>query len=300
MNDRFTRRHFLRLGGLAAGSLYLTSLSPVGATARVRAVRQQLVRRGAPKNVVIIGAGLAGLTAAYELTEAGHDVTILEAQTRPGGRVRTIRAPFADGLYAEVGAGRIPDNHDWTLKYVEQFGLELAPFYPTSQRFTTFLRDTRIPVPLGTPPDLSQFPVELTAEERAMGLDGLFEKAFAEVLAQTHQSIWPPESLKPYDQMTIGAFLATRGFSPDVTEALGFQAFEGHSALEVIGLLGSGHGGKVMSKTVGGNDRLPNAFGDTACRQDSLWRGRRSHRAEWGGRSRDLSGSRPLPDRHRR
>ena len=199
MNNRLTRRDFLRLSSLAAGSLYMAPFSPVMATPG------QPIRRGASTNVVIIGAGLAGLTAAYELTEAGHNVTILEARTQPGGRVRTLRAPFADGLHAELGAGRIPDNHDWTLKYVKHFGLELAPFYPTNQDFTTFLRDTRIRVPPGTPPDLSKFPVDLTDEERARGLDGLFEQAFAEALDHAHDpSVWPPEALKPYDQMRSG------------------------------------------------------------------------------------------------
>ncbi len=61
-----------------------------------------LIRQGPSKHIVIIGAGLAGLTAAYELTQAGHTVTVLEAQTTPGGRVRTLRAPFTDGLYAEL------------------------------------------------------------------------------------------------------------------------------------------------------------------------------------------------------
>jgi uncharacterized protein with NAD-binding domain and iron-sulfur cluster len=49
--------------------------------------------------VIVVGAGLAGLAAAYELTLRGHDVTVLEAQSRPGGRVHTLREPFADGLY---------------------------------------------------------------------------------------------------------------------------------------------------------------------------------------------------------
>jgi len=49
--------------------------------------------------------------AAYELTHAGHDVTILKAQMRPGARLLTLWEPFSDGLYAGAGAARIPDNH---------------------------------------------------------------------------------------------------------------------------------------------------------------------------------------------
>jgi monoamine oxidase len=86
--------------------------------------------KGPAKKVLVLGAGMAGLVAAYELTQLGHDVTVLEARTRPGGRVHTLREPFSDGLYAEEGAARIPDNHELTLKYVKQFDLPLEPFYP--------------------------------------------------------------------------------------------------------------------------------------------------------------------------
>src|SRR5438067_10105465 len=85
----------------------------------------------APKKIIIIGAGMAGLSAGYELTQLGHDVTILEARSRPGGRVHTLREPFSDGLYAEAGAARIPDNHDLTLNYVKLFDLPLEPMYPS-------------------------------------------------------------------------------------------------------------------------------------------------------------------------
>jgi monoamine oxidase len=44
--------------------------------------------------------------------QAGHDVPVLEAQLRPGGRVCTLRAPFSDGLYVEVGAMHIPETHN--------------------------------------------------------------------------------------------------------------------------------------------------------------------------------------------
>jgi monoamine oxidase len=55
---------------------------------------QPLVTTPAAKTVIVVGAGPAGLTCAYELTRAGHHVTVLEARDRPGGRVRTLRAPM--------------------------------------------------------------------------------------------------------------------------------------------------------------------------------------------------------------
>src|SRR5205823_4988810 len=79
-----------------------------------------LERRGdATKSVIVMGAGLAGLVAAYELKRQGHDVIVLEAQNRVGGRVYTLRT-FAPGLYAEAGAMRIPRVHDLTISYCKQ------------------------------------------------------------------------------------------------------------------------------------------------------------------------------------
>lgn len=73
---------------------------------------------------------MSGLAAAYELLRAGHDVTVLEARDRVGGRVLTLRDPFTPGHSAEAGAARIPPEHDLTLGYARHFGLELDPFYP--------------------------------------------------------------------------------------------------------------------------------------------------------------------------
>jgi monoamine oxidase len=111
------RRDFIKTGALALGAS-LIRLPLVSASVE-------------PKKIIIIGAGMAGLSAGYELSQAGHNVTILEARTIPGGRVHTIREPFSDGLYAEAGAARIPDDHDLTLKYVKLFEVPLEPMYPS-------------------------------------------------------------------------------------------------------------------------------------------------------------------------
>ena len=95
----------------------------------------RLERTSAPKRVIVAGAGLSGLCAAYELTQAGHDVTILEARSYSGGRVHTVREPFAEGLHAEAGAARIPISHEWTIRYTRLFNLTLIPFYPKDDRF---------------------------------------------------------------------------------------------------------------------------------------------------------------------
>jgi monoamine oxidase len=97
----------------------------------VNVVKQGIAKNfssGKRKKVVIVGAGLAGLSAAYELLEAGHEPLVLEAQHRVGGRIYTMREPFARGLYGEAGAMRIPRSHELTMAYVDKFGLQTCEF----------------------------------------------------------------------------------------------------------------------------------------------------------------------------
>ena len=95
------------------------------------------------KKVIIVGAGISGLVAGYDLTVAGYDVTILEARDRIGGRVLTIRSPFLNEHYVEGGAARIKPSHDLTIAYANHFNLTLDPFYATNGDYVDFSSGSR-------------------------------------------------------------------------------------------------------------------------------------------------------------
>ncbi len=255
------RRAFLELSALAAASL----------AARPSLAWQDpntdIVRRGPAMKVLILGAGLAGLTAGYELSRAGHDVTILEGQMRPGGRVQTLREPFSDGLFAEAGPARIPDNHHLTLKYVKQFGLELDPFYPTRLSNFVYARGKRVVAPAGEPPDLAQLPYSFTEEERKLGAGGLWDKYLGPAVAEVR----PPEALdlssspaSRYDVLNLAGLLRRRGTSSEVAAFLSmpYQRPDesSPSALWVLRTSALMQGMTTFLKIRGGTDLLPRAF----------------------------------------
>ena len=176
------RRQFLKGSAVAVAAAGLSRVQLTGAA-------RTTVLRAPARKVLILGAGMAGLVAGHELTKLGHDVTILEARTRPGGRVHTLREPFSDGLYAEAGAARIPDNHDLTLKYVKEFSLPLEPFYPNRLNAVRFDRGSREEVHIDgfTDAMTRNFGEDLggTPErwQKIKGGTDLLPKAFAEKLA---------------------------------------------------------------------------------------------------------------------
>jgi monoamine oxidase len=219
----------------------------------------ELARRGTPQDIVVLGAGLAGLCCAWELLRQAHKVTVLEAQTRPGGRVRTLREGFAPGLYAEAGPDTIPARHDITIFYAKKFGLELLPAGVQGKRSLYHVKGRRV-----MPGDKAVWPYELTAEERILGMAGLSRKyvtaASDEIVAAGFDKD-PVQALSRFDLMMPGEWLRGAGASAAATEllTLGFGTEFGSAASFLLhGLSFRGGGGGF--RIAGGNDGLPNAF----------------------------------------
>jgi monoamine oxidase len=126
------------MGGLGAsfGAMHALGIAGVAQAQDMSALPASL---GKGRHVVVLGAGIAGLTSAYELEQAGFLVTLLEARPRVGGRAWTVRdgdkieligeetqtARFSDGLYFNAGPARIPSFHQGILGYAKKFGVPL-------------------------------------------------------------------------------------------------------------------------------------------------------------------------------
>ncbi len=138
-----TRRDFLtrvgHAGGYSAAFLAMQGLGLVEGKPARAAVLQATAGSGKGTHVVVLGAGIAGLVAAYELRALGYRVTVLEARTRPGGRNYTVRAgdtvamtdgsvqrcTWAPGHYQNFGPARLPSVHPTMLGYCRKLGVEL-------------------------------------------------------------------------------------------------------------------------------------------------------------------------------
>ena len=143
---KFTRRNLLqRIGAVGGAGAAFAAMEALGLAAITPAKAENFTlppRSGNGRSVVVLGAGIAGLVAAYELRQAGYRVTVLEANDRIGGRSWTIRgqdrvamhdrppqrANFSDGLYFNAGPARLPPSHRVILGYAKRLGVALEPF----------------------------------------------------------------------------------------------------------------------------------------------------------------------------
>ena len=226
--------------------------------------RGLLPRPSIPGKVIVVGAGMAGLVAGYELLRAGHEVVILEAQNHVGGRVRTLRTPFAPGLHAEAGAMRIPRSHRLTLAYAKRFGLSHVPFTAANPAgyYHLFGRRMRIEAGDANPDGLG---FHLAEHERGQTLAQLLEKTLrplVERLRMQGERAWR-ELEREFDRYSTLDFLAASGWSEGAIEMLGVlsnqEALLDNAFLEFlreeVGLCFVD-----LMQIAGGMDSLPRAF----------------------------------------
>jgi monoamine oxidase len=110
-----TRREMLTRAGAAGAAAALGSM----------ARRLPVANAATTPRIVVVGAGLAGLTCAYRLKQAGYGSQVYEASDRVGGRCWTIRGAFADGQIAEHGGELIDQGHTEVRHLTNELGLTL-------------------------------------------------------------------------------------------------------------------------------------------------------------------------------
>ncbi|MEM8642974.1 MAG: FAD-dependent oxidoreductase [Cyanobacteria bacterium P01_G01_bin.54] len=218
----------------------------------------------APKKIVVIGAGLAGLAAAHQLTQAGHSVKVLEARPRPGGRVHTLREPFTNGLYAEAGAFWIADNHDLTLKYVNLFELPLVPNTVRNVFANYYGRGQHLQLA-----DLAKLPYQLYPQEADLDFSELFINYFGpalQVVGDTDLTGPIAPALASYDRLTVTDYLRQQGASSEAIALLrlGYldvwgNGIDTYSVLQLLRDLAL-NTAPTYYQIQGGNDRLPQAM----------------------------------------
>jgi monoamine oxidase len=259
MSRRINRRQFIREISIGAAAL---ALAPRVARAERRGGIKLMSE---PQSVVILGGGLSGLAAGFELKTAGHSVTILEARKFPGGRVQTIR-DFADGQYAEAGATSFPQSHEFTYGYATDFGLPLRPASSFGLDVMANIRGNRFRIDSSGAADI---PFHLTPTERAQGMFGimpLYLESYINEVGNPRKPNWPPDELKAIDPVSLKQLLSDLGASDgavDIIAAshLGILGFglDSFSAMDAV-VTEAVASAQIFYEIVDGNDLLASAL----------------------------------------
>lgn len=252
------RRQMLRHMGVAAGAAAVSSNALAQLAATPNSVTQ--------KHVLVIGGGMAGLTAAYELEKLGHRVTVIEAEANHfGGRVRTAR--FDDRNYGELGAMRIPTVHNLTRHYVKEMGLTLRPFVQSNPEAYYYARGTKLKIKDES--QLNALYPGLQGRERSMSPFDFWDATVLKRLGQLKEgeandlrnTIFQTKAARDLDQYSLEALLKEEGLSPEAIEMLGVAwAYETALQTSLSLLIREEHEEvwvRDFDEIVGGMDLLP-------------------------------------------
>ena len=262
-----TRRSFLtRIGAVGGAALTYEAMTALGLLAAPSQTTFKLDGRVSGVRVVILGAGLSGMTAAYELGKAGFDCRVLEARARPGGRVFTVRrgtaseetgashtAAFDNGLYFNAGPMRISHHHHTTLAYCRELQVATEVFVPDCE--SAYLALTRGPL-AGR---------RIRLREARADFDGYI----AELLSKSVSQAQLDQPLTAEDRDRVLAYLRSLGALDQTGRYRGSERRGSDTPLPLPDLLGGipsfyvqtdWSSQPTMMQVAGGMDRLPAAL----------------------------------------
>lgn len=245
-----SRREALKTAMAASVGLLLS-----GAPACISRTRS---RGSSARRVLIVGGGFSGLACAHELRAAGHDVRILEARSRVGGRVLSFR-DFVPGGVVEGGGELIGSNHATWMGFAQLHGLEFLDVTEDENvSFPVTLEGRRLP--------------DDEVEALCHGMDSVFARMTDDARPVEAERPWETPGAGALDALSTSAWLARVDASPLVKRAIAATlAADNGVPLErqsLLGNLASVKGGGLerywtdseVHRCAGGNDRLARAL----------------------------------------
>ena len=252
-DKKLTRRSFLKK---TAATTSLVAFSPLTISSIINGSSDD-------KRIIVVGAGLAGLSCAYELNQAGFNVILIEARSRPGGRVRTYRDPFADNLYAEMGAEYVDSTDNLVKQYCNKFGLKVLP---AKQYDGVYIRGRRLSMK-GIQSGTDSLPFEGIQKGKLFGQEVQYIQKWIDLVKQKGAN--SPEVLA-LDNMSVEEVLKKGGAPKDIIDLYTYtNATEATSVPSKMSalymVLANSRTSAFSENTVegrifGGNDQLPKEF----------------------------------------